>query len=93
MIHISQSTYEKSISAKGRVKLYDAAIEKFGGEAEAVAREQIREQLRDEVKKEVVAEYARGLKEDIEQRWTDDKKAAMKKEVQAEYEAMLAKIR
>ena len=45
------------------------------------------------VKKEVAAQYEKGLKEDLERQWTAGKRAELKKEVQEEFEGLVARMK
>lgn len=63
----AQTDYEESVSDRTKLELYESVMERFKGEAEALAREHMRDELRKGGRKEVVEEYESGLVADLEQ--------------------------
>ena len=72
---------ERSVLEKAQEQLYAVAIKKYKSEAKALALKKIR----GEVKEEFLA--------DLERTWTAEKKAAVKEEVDDQYDAMWVQMR
>ena len=49
--------------------------------------------MKEELRAEVIANYREELMAEFEQKWTVDKKAAVRKETEDEYDAMLSQMR
>lgn len=86
----ARTIYERSVATEARVELYEAAVSKYKEDANALALDNIREEVKSGVRKEVIADYEKGLRADLERQWTEEKRIAMKKEVQ---ESLLARMR
>ena len=89
----AQNNFKISVTVDARVDLYNTAAKRLKEEIKTGARKNVLKELKEKIRKEVVAEYQKKLKAGFEKQWIDSKKAAVKEEVQVEYEAMLVRMR